>query len=209
MPLASRDWWSLATLLPTRRRLRGAQSVFVSTTGEEAGQLGAQYYCKHPLYPLNKTLADINLDGMNVFGRTKDVTVIGPGLSSLDDVLQAVAADQERVAYPDSQPESGMYYRVDSFSFARQGVPSMNLCGGGYYPGKPEGWGSQMWGKYIRDDYHRPSDTIKPYWDLSGMVDDLHLLGEVGYRVANSKTFPEWVAGGIFSSPKGKRCLKQ
>lgn len=182
---------------PPRRSI-----LFLSTTGEEAGLAGSRYYAEHPLYPLTKTLTDINMDGMNTFGRTTDVSVIGLGQSTLDDMLQAVAADQGRVLKPDRQPEKGAFYRDDQFSFAKQGVPPIYLYSGGDYLCKPKEWAFIMWNKYLSEDHHNPSDTIKPYWDLSGMVDDLRLLGEVGYRVANSKTFPEWVAGSEFKSKR-------
>ena len=182
---------------PPRRSI-----LFLSVTAEEKGLLGSQYYAEHPLYPLSKTLADINMDGLNLLGRTRDIEIIGLGQSTLDDVLQAVATKQGRVVRPDAEPEKGFYFRSDHFNFAKQGVPALDPDPGVDYIGKPEGWGLQMRAKYTSEDYHKPSDKIKPYWDLSGAVEDLRLLGEVGYRVANGKTFPTWKAGSEFKAKR-------
>jgi Zn-dependent M28 family amino/carboxypeptidase len=182
---------------PPRRSI-----LFLSVTAEEKGLLGSQYYAEHPLYPLSKTVADINMDGLNLLGRTRDVEIIGLGQSTLDDVLEAAATEQGRVVRPDAEPEKGFYFRSDHFNFAKQGVPALDPDPGVDYIGKPEGWGLQMRAKYTSEDYHKPSDKIKPYWDLSGAVEDLRLLGEVGYRVANAKTFPTWKAGSEFKAKR-------
>jgi Zn-dependent M28 family amino/carboxypeptidase len=182
---------------PPRRSI-----LFLSVTAEEKGLLGSQYYAEHPLYPLSKTLAEINMDALNVLGRTKDIEVVGLGQSTLDDVVQAVAAEQGRVVKPDAEPEKGFYYRSDHFSFAKQGVPALDPDSGVDYLGKPAGWGLQMRDKFTTDDYHKPSDKIKPDWDLRGMVEDLQLFGEVGYRVANAKTYPTWKASSEFKAKR-------
>jgi Zn-dependent M28 family amino/carboxypeptidase len=191
-------------LMPPPRR----SILFLSVTGEEKGLLGSQYYAEHPLYPLAKTLAEINMDGLNPLGPTKDIELIGLGQSTLDDVATAVAAEQGRVVKPDAEPEKGYYYRSDHFSFAKQGVPALDPGRGVDYIGKPPGWGLEMRKKYTAEDYHKPSDKVKPYWDLSGAVQDLELLGEVGYRVANAKTFPTWKSGSEFKA-KREAMLKQ
>ena len=184
---------------PPRRSI-----LFLSVTAEEKGLLGSQYYAEHPLYPLSKTLADINIDGINLLGRTRDIELVGLGQSTLDDVTRTVAAEQGRVVTPDAEPEKGFYFRSDHFNFAKVGVPALDPDQGVDYIGKPEGWGLQMREKYTTDDYHKPSDQIKPYWDLSGTLEDLRLLGEVGYRVANGKTFPAWKAGSEFKARRAK-----
>ena len=189
---------AFAHLQPPPRR----SILFLSVTAEEKGLLGSQYYAEHPLYPLANTLADINMDGLNLLGRTRDIEIIGLGQSTLDDVLQSVAKEQGRVVRPDAEPEKGFYFRSDHFNFAKQGVPALDPDPGVDYIGKPAGWGLQMRDKYTTEDYHKPSDKIKPYWDLSGTVEDLRLMGEVGYRVANGKTFPEWKAGSEFKTKR-------
>ena len=184
---------------PPRRSI-----LFLSVTGEEKGLLGSQYYAEHPLYPLAKTLAEINMDGMNMLGRTRDIEIIGLGQSTLDDLVQAVAAEQGRVVRPDAEPEKGYYFRSDHFNFAKVGVPALDPDSGTDYIGKPPGWGIEMRDKFTAEDYHKPSDKIKPYWDLSGTLEDLRLLGEVGYRVANAPTFPVWKAGSEFKAIREK-----
>jgi len=176
--------------------------LFLSVTAEEQGLLGSQYYATHPLYPLEKTAAVINMDGMDVLGRTKDITIIGLGMSTLDDVVKAVGAEQGRVPNPDPEPEKGFYYRSDHFEFAKQGVPALDPHDGVDFIGKPEGWGLKMREKWTDEDYHKPSDQVKPYWDLSGMVEDLQLLFSVGYRVADTDTLPTWEPGTEFKAKR-------
>jgi Zn-dependent M28 family amino/carboxypeptidase len=182
---------------PSRRSI-----LFLSVTAEEKGLLGSQYYAEHPLYPLVKTLAEINMDGLNVLGPTKDIEVVGLGQSTLDDVVEAVAAQQGRTVKRDAEPEKGYYYRSDHFNFAKQGVPALDPSEGVDFVGKPEGWGLEMREKFTAEDYHKPSDKVKPYWDLRGGVEDLQLLGEVGYRVANAKTYPAWKPGSEFKATR-------
>jgi Zn-dependent M28 family amino/carboxypeptidase len=176
--------------------------VFLFVTAEEKGLLGSRYYAEHPLYPLAKTLAVLNVDGLNVHGPTRDVTVVGLGMSTLDEHIKAVAARQGRVVKPDPEPEKGSYFRSDHFDFAKQGVPALDAGSGIEYIGKPEGWGLQMSKKYTEEDYHKPSDRVKPDWNLSGAVQDLRLLAEVGYRVANASTYPTWKPGAEFKAKR-------
>jgi Zn-dependent M28 family amino/carboxypeptidase len=182
--------------------------IFLSVTAEEKGLLGSQYYAEHPLYPLNKTLAEINMDGLNVRGRTTDITVIGLGMSTLDGVVKAVASAQGRTVKPDAEPEKGFYYRSDHFNFAKQGVPALDPNPGIDFVGKPEGWGLAMRKKYTAEDYHKPSDQVKADWDLRGAIEDLRLLFEVGYRVANAGQYPAWSPGAEFKA-KRDAMLKQ
>jgi Zn-dependent M28 family amino/carboxypeptidase len=182
---------------PPRRTM-----LFLSVTGEEQGLLGSAYYAAHPLYPLAQTAAEINMDGMNVLGKTRDITVVGNGKSTLDDVIAAAAKEQGRVVRPDPEPEKGFYFRSDHFSFAKVGVPALDPDSGIDYIGKPEGWGLEMRNKYTANDYHKPSDVIKPYWDLSGDVEDCQLYFLVGYRVANDPAMPQWNANAEFKAAR-------
>jgi Zn-dependent M28 family amino/carboxypeptidase len=172
--------------------------LFLSVTAEEKGLLGAKYYATHPLYPLEKTLADINMDVMNVWGRTRDVTSVGLGLTTLDDLLAEAAKGQGRVVNPDPEPEKGFYYRSDHFEFAKEGVPALDPKGGIDYRDKPPGYGRKKRDEYTQNDYHKVTDQVKPDWDLSGAVEDLQLLVEVGYRVAQGAGYPEWKPGAEF-----------
>ncbi len=166
--------------------------LFLAVTAEEQGLLGSQYYSVDPLYPLARTLAAINLDGLNLTGRTSDLTVIGLGASELDDYAREAAEEQGRTIRPDPEPEKGYYYRSDHFNFARVGVPALYAEGGVEVIGKPAGYGLAARERYVAEDYHKPSDEVKPDWDLSGAVEDLRLLFLVGYRVAEAPRFPEW-----------------
>jgi Zn-dependent M28 family amino/carboxypeptidase len=167
-------------------------------TAEEQGLLGAKYYAENPLYPLAKTVADFNIDGVNQWGRTSDVTVIGLGNSTLDDVLRDALAAEKRTISPDPEPEKGFFYRSDHFEFAKQGVPALYMDSGVEYIGKPPGYSQQKRDEYTNDDYHKPSDEIKPDWDLAGAVEDGRLLLDVGFRVAESATWPDWKPGVEF-----------
>jgi Zn-dependent M28 family amino/carboxypeptidase len=172
--------------------------LFLMVTAEEQGLLGSQHYATTPLYPLGKTVANINMDGVNQWGRTKDVTVIGMGASDLDDYLEAAADEQERILRPDPEPEKGFYYRSDHFNFAKQGVPALYTDSGIQFIGKDPSYGKTKRDEYTETDYHAPSDEIKPDWDLSGAIEDAQLLFAVGYRVANAGRMPEWKPGNEF-----------
>jgi Zn-dependent M28 family amino/carboxypeptidase len=172
--------------------------LFLAVTAEEQGLLGAKYYAENPLYPLEKTVANINVDGINQWGRTEDIVVVGYGNSTLDNVLAEAAATQNRRLVPDAEPEKGFYYRSDHFEFAKQGVPALYVDAGTHFIGKPEGYGQQKRDEYTTHDYHKPSDVIKPDWDLSGAIEDAQLLFQVGYRVSQRGAFPEWNPGTEF-----------
>jgi Zn-dependent M28 family amino/carboxypeptidase len=176
--------------------------LFVSVTAEEQGLLGSQYYSITPVYSLPKTLANINIDGINVHGRTKDITLIGLGASDLDDYARAAAGEQGRTVRPDPEPEKGSYYRSDHFNFAKQGVPALDPDEGVDYVGKPANYGQKVRDEYTNNRYHSPKDVITPDWDLSGAAEDLKLLLAVGYRVAQADKFPEWKPGNEFKATR-------
>lgn len=182
---------------PPRRSI-----LFLSVTAEEKGLIGSKYYSENPIYPLDKTVAAINMDGLNQWGPTKDLTVIGLGNSTLDDVLRQAATEKGRVLRPDPEPEKGFYYRSDHFNFAKQGVPALDPSDGVTFTGKPGDWGQKKRDEYTENDYHKPSDEIKPEWDLSGAAEDLRLLFTVGYRVANTDKYPEWKPGTEFKAKR-------
>ena len=190
---------------PPRRSI-----LFLSVTGEEQGLLGSQYYAEHPLYPLARTALDINMDGMNVHGVTRDIVQIGRGASTLDIIVDAVAGEQKRVVKSDAEPEKGFYYRSDHFEFAKNGVPAFDPDEGLDFIGKPAGWGLEQRRIYTSERYHKPADKIMPDWNMSGAVEDSQLYFLVGYRVANDPHMPEWNTGAEFralreASLKGER----
>jgi Zn-dependent M28 family amino/carboxypeptidase len=174
--------------------------VFLAVTAEEKGLLGAKYYVEHPLYPTARTVANLNMDGLNPWGRTRDVEVIGHGNSTLEDLLREAAGAHGRVITADSGSEKGRFFRSDHFEFARHGVPALYLKAGVDFVGKPAGFGKQKIDEYIERDYHKVTDELKPDWDLSGAVEDLQLLLEVGWRVAEARQWPEWKPGSEFKA---------
>ncbi len=179
--------------------------IFMAVTSEEQGLLGSQYYAQFPLYPLEKTLADINVDAnLSLWGRTSDKIIIGMGASDLEDYLREVATEVGQTIKPDSEPEKGFYYRSDHFNFAKVGVPALDSGSGDDIIGKPAGYGKQKKDDYTEHDYHQPSDQVKPDWDMTGFAEDAKMLFAVGYRVANADKFPEWKAGNEFKAIRDK-----
>jgi Zn-dependent M28 family amino/carboxypeptidase len=174
--------------------------LFLAVTAEEKGLLGARYYATSPLYPLTKTLANINMDGVNQWGRTSDIVIIGLGNSTLDDTVAEFARAQNRTIKPDAEPEKGFYYRSDHFEFAKQGVPALYLSEGIEFIGKPADYGMKKREEYTAQDYHKVSDEIKPDWDLSGAIEDLQLLWLTGWTVAQGNQWPEWKSGTEFKA---------
>jgi Zn-dependent M28 family amino/carboxypeptidase len=174
--------------------------VFLAVTAEEKGLLGAKYYAAHPLYPLKSTLADINLDVVNLWGPTSDLISIGMGNSTLDDLLVEIAREHGRTVAPDADPEKGYYFRSDHFEFAKQGVPALDPKGGRQYIGKSADFGQRKQDEYTAKDYHKVSDEVKPDWDLGGAVEDLKILAELGYRLAQGARYPEWKPGSEFKA---------
>ncbi len=182
--------------------------LFMATTAEEAGLLGAKYYAEHPLYPLEKTLADINIDTVNPWGKTRDIEDLSNNNSTLDDLLGAAAKRNGRMMTPNSEPEKGSFYRADHFEFSKRSVPALYTGRGIDFIGKPPGFGRQKKDDYTAHHYHQVSDEVDPNWDLSGVVQDLQLLFEVGYQVANGDTFPEWKAGSEFKAKRDEMLKK-
>lgn len=185
-------------LSPAERPRRSI--LFLSVTGEEQGLLGSEYYAQHPLYPLTKTVADINIDGMGTAGPSRDLEVIGYGNSTIDDIANDLLKKEGRVLVPDQQPEKGGFYRSDHFEFAKVGVPAFYAHGGDDIIGKPEGYGRQRRDEYTANDYHKVSDEIKPWWDLRGAAQDADLLFQIGQDLADTGTWPVWKAGSEFKS---------
>jgi len=171
--------------------------LFLWPTAEEKGLLGAKYYVQHPLYPLASTVANINLDYFSDWGwgRTKDFSILDPAgqdMSSLEAIAKQAVAEQGRIATGDTDPVEGFYWRSDHVEFAMAGVPSLATSPGIDFVGKPANWGDEKRKEFITTTYHKPADQIQPGWDLTGAVEDLQVLLEVGYRVAQSPTRPAW-----------------
>jgi Zn-dependent M28 family amino/carboxypeptidase len=182
---------------PPRRSI-----LFLAVTAEEQGLLGSQYYSVTPIYPLAKTVANLNMDSWNVHGRTKDLTLVGFGASDLDDYARDAAAEQGRVVHADAEPEKGFYYRSDHFNFAKQGVPALNPDAGVDFIGKPPDYSKKVRDEWTEHIYHTPKDVVTPDWDLTGTAEDLKVLFAVGYRVAQADKFPDWKPGNEFKAKR-------
>ena len=179
--------------------------LFLAVTAEEQGLLGTAYYAAHPLFPLDDTVGGINMDGMNIVGPTRDITVVGLGMSDLDDYIAAAAAAQERVVNGDREAEKGYYYRSDHFELAKEGVPMVFPWGG--YDNREKGveYGMQKANEYTTDHYHRVSDEYDLSWDVRGAVEDMEMYFKAGLEVANSDAWPNWKEGTEFRQKRDEQ----
>jgi len=187
------------TALPADQRPKRS-IIFLAVTAEEKGLLGSRFYATNPLYPLTKTVANINMDGANQFGPTSDMSTIGFGASTIDDIGIAVAREQGRDMQPEAHPEHGSYYRSDHFEFAKVGVPSYYTKNGQKYVGLPADFAEKMVNDYIANRYHKVSDEVQPDWTFEGAAQDTAFLFEVGRRIANDPAWPEWKPGNEFKA---------
>ena len=176
--------------------------LFLAVTAEEKGLLGARYYATHPLYPLKKTVANINIDGAQTKGVSRDIEVIGYGNSTLDDLAAAILKKTNRILVPDTEPQKGYFYRSDHFEFAKEGVPAFYTHPGKDIIGPPAGYGKKRSDDYTSEDYHKVSDEIKPWWDFEGAATDTRLFFELGREVANTSKWPEWKPGIEFKAKR-------
>jgi len=185
--------------LPERPR---RSVLFASVTAEEQGLLGSQYLAGHlPLAP-GLVAANVNLDGASIWGRTRDVSVIGLGKSSLDDWVRALADMQGRSVAPEAYPDKGSYYRSDHLSFARIGIPALYLEAGSDVRDRPPGWGRERRQAWEETNYHRPTDDLTDEWDASGAIEDAQLVFLLGLKVANAQQPPSWRAGDEFEAAR-------
>lgn len=176
--------------------------VFIAVTAEERGMLGSRWYAANPLFPLNKTVAGINMDVMNVYGPMRDVQIFGYGSSELEPLLDKYAKAQQRYTAPEPTPEDGFYYRSDHFQLARYGVPMLYARGGVDSVAHGKAWGLQQRRDYTTHYYHKVSDEFDPNWDLRGSQQDLWLFYQVGHELANSALWPNWYPGKEFKAAR-------
>jgi len=177
------------------------RSILVALVGaEEQGLLGSEFYAAHPTFAPGKIAANLNYDGGNIWGHTHDVTYIGFGKSSIDEIVSNVAGDQGRVVKPDQFADKGYFYRSDQFNFAKIGVPAMYLDAGTDFVDRPAGWGREQQEHYTKVNYHQPSDEYDPNWNFDGMIDDSLLGYRVGLAIANADEMPTWNAGDEFEA---------
>ncbi|SEK51926.1 Zn-dependent amino-or carboxypeptidase, M28 family [Chitinophaga rupis] len=190
----------------TKLQQRPARSIlFIGLTGEEQGLLGSEYYATHPVFPKDSTVADINMDVLNTYGRTKDITIVGLGQSELDDYAERAAAKQGRTISLDENPSAGHFFRSDHFNFAKVGIPALYAGSGTQSLEHDTAWAKTKIEEYGRDRYHSPFDQVDSTWEYSGMVEDAQLLFDVGHTLSNETTFPAWKQGSEFKAAREKK----
>ncbi len=190
--------------MPQPERPRRA-SLFLFPTAEEQGLLGADWYSKHPIVPVDKTAADVNLDSMNYLGKTTDFSALGVERSSLQPLVEAVARERNLKLVPDTKPEQGSFYRSDHFPFAKVGVPSLNMENGETFVGKPEGWGREQFQIFNTQHYHQPSDNYDPNWDFSGMIQMAEISLAIGIKAGNADKLPAYNSADEFAKAQPTR----
>jgi len=178
--------------------------VFLAVTAEEQGLLGSEYYGTHPIYPLNKTVADLNLDALSDFGETSNFSITGKGQNDLDDYVIALTKPKGWDVVGDETPGSGSYYRSDHFNFAKVGVPALDLHNGSKSLQRGEEFGKQKAKEYNEQRYHQPSDEYTDTMDTKGMAQTALLMFKLGYQLSNETTFPDWKAGSEFKAIREK-----
>jgi Zn-dependent M28 family amino/carboxypeptidase len=178
--------------------------LFIATTAEEQGLLGAEYYARHPLVPLQQTVANINLDSMNVLGVTTDITPLGADRSTLGKFIEEVAKENNLTVSPDARPEQGSFYRSDHFPFAKAGIPAVSLKSGTKFVGHHDKWGEEQFQEFNQHRYHQPTDEYSPNWNFSGMVQQARIAFWIGLRVANATETPQWNKGDEFERARLK-----
>jgi Zn-dependent M28 family amino/carboxypeptidase len=177
-------------------------TLFLFVAAEEQGLLGSKYYARHPSVPAGRLAANVNFDGGNIWGKTKDITLVGSGKSEIDRVAEAVAARQGRTVKPDQHADKGYYYRSDQFSLAKIGVPALYFDTGTEFEGRPEGWGEERLAEWTDVHYHQPSDELQDDWSFEGMVQDARMGFLSGLILGEMEGLVEWVPGDEFEAAR-------
>ena len=191
---------AIADVLAKQRPKRS--SLFLFPTAEEQGLLGAEWYSKHPVVPLEKTAANVNLDSMNVLGPTSDFIPLGAERSTLKAIVDHVAKDMSLTVSPDARPEQGSFFRSDHFPFAKVGVPSISLKEGNQYVGHPKEWGEEQFKAYNTAHYHQPSDEMRDSWNFEGMIQSAEIALAIGRHISDEPEKPRFNPGDEFAKTK-------
>jgi len=179
--------------------------VFLALTAGDAGLLGSEYYTENPIFSLRATAAVLNLDRLHFGGPTRDVTVFGAGNTDLEEYARGAALLQGREVTPEPEPQWGLYFESDNFSFAEAGVPSLYAKGGLDDSARGPVWGRTRRDEYVAHRYRQPSDQYSPDWDVRGALEDLTLYYDVGNRVARTRRFPRWYPNSEFRVSRDRR----
>jgi Zn-dependent M28 family amino/carboxypeptidase len=174
--------------------------IFLFVTAEESGLLGSEYYGAHPTVPVRNIIANLNVDGGNILGRVRDLTVLGANKSSLGSSLAAMIRANGMRITPEAHPERGLFYRSDHFSLAKVGVPAISVGRGTDFIGRTKEWGLQQDEDYTAHRYHQPSDEYKPDFDLAGAVQLSEIVERFGRMLANSPSVPTWNSDAEFKA---------
>jgi Zn-dependent M28 family amino/carboxypeptidase len=193
---------SMAKALKALPQAPKRSSLMLFVAAEEQGLLGSEFYATHPTFPAGKIAANLNFDGGNIWGKTRDITFVGKGKSNLDAIVDGYAKLQGRIVLPDQMPDRGFYYRSDQFNFAKVGVPAVYFDGGTDFIGRPAGWGKAQLEDFEAHRYHQPSDELQDDWTFDGMIEDTQLGLFVGVHVANQKELPVWNVGDEFEAAR-------
>jgi Zn-dependent M28 family amino/carboxypeptidase len=172
--------------------------VFLATTAGAVGLLGSTYYAENPLFPLRRTAAVIDVEGLGPGGHARDLAIFGAGNTDMEETARAVALLQGRETHADPFPELGTYYASASYTFARYGVPVLLAQTGVDNAARGPAYGRAQRQDFLAHRYHQPSDQYTADWDVVGAIDDLTLYYEVGMRVARSRRFPRWAPNSEF-----------
>jgi Zn-dependent M28 family amino/carboxypeptidase len=194
---------ALTKLPPSEQPKRS--SVFLFTTAEEQGLLGADWYSKHPLFPPEKTAANINIDGGNLYGLTNDYGALGAERSTMMPIVNDVLKERRMSFSPDAHPEQGSFFRSDHFPFARIGVPAISVRSGVDYIGKPKDYAQKTFEEFNKNNYHQPSDEFRDDWRFDGLVQMIEVSFAIGMKVANAPTMPRFNAGDEFAGAQPNR----
>jgi Zn-dependent M28 family amino/carboxypeptidase len=185
--------------------VRVKRSILVAFVGlEEQGLLGSEYYAEHPTFHPGRIAANINYDSANVWGRTHDITYVGYGKSSLDEIVDREAGRQGRVVKGDQFPDRGLFYRSDQFNFSKIGVPAIYFKAGTQFEGRDYGFGRRVIEEYEASRYHQPADEVLDTWELAGAAQDAELGFRCGIAIANQDAMPDWRPGDEFSAARNK-----
>jgi Zn-dependent M28 family amino/carboxypeptidase len=183
----------------------GRSVYFVATTAEEAGLLGSEHLAARPPVPIDQVAANINIDGLNVWGKTRDIVLLGAERSGLGKLADQIAHEHGRHVGTDPEPERGYFFRSDHFPLAKAGVPAVSVSDPSEYIGKAPDYARRIRTRFVENDYHQPSDEFDPSWDYEGAVEDLRFLSELAWRVAADPAMPAYNPGDQFARPRAAR----
>lgn len=178
--------------------------LFAAVAAEEQGLLGSQYLVEHSPVPAGRMAVNINIDGMNIWGKTRDVSVVGLGKSNVDAYIVKLAKAQKRTVKADELSDRGFFYRSDQFNFAKWGVPAAYFASGSDFVGQPPEWGKKQREEFEEKNYHQPTDELTDSWNLAGAIEDVQLFFQLGWEIGQAAKMPEWNKGDEFEVPRQK-----